>query len=306
MSAGTPEAEVVIDEELVEGLLRDQHPDLAERPIRPIDAGWDNATFRLGTDLGVRLPRRSVSAELVAHEQTWLPRIAARLPIPTPTPERVGRPGRGFPWRWSVVPWIDGTTADREPPDPDQAERLSAFLAALHVPAPMDAPVNTVRGVPLEARQAVVEERMRRLDDRTDAVTPGIRSVWQSALSAPIATEAMWLHGDLHPRNVLVDGGRLCGIIDWGDITSGDVATDLASIWMLFGDRSARSRAIASYLPRRSPSADPDEAVVTRARGWAVVFGVVLLDSGLTDDPRHAAIGASTLARVEEDFRAQA
>ena len=104
----------------------------------------------------------------------------------------------------------------------------------------------------------------------------------------------MWIHGDLHARNVLVEGGVITGVIDWGDITSGDVATDLASIWMLFADKNARKRAIAAY-------GKSDEATLARAKGWAVLFGAVLLDTGPVDNQRHAAMGEKTLRRIHED-----
>jgi aminoglycoside phosphotransferase (APT) family kinase protein len=105
------------------------------------------------------------------------------------------------------------------------------------------------------------------------------------------------VHGDLHARNVLVQNGRITGVIDWGDLTSGDVATDLASIWMLFADAAARQNVITHY----SRSQTMDEATLKRARGWAVLFGVMLLDTGLIDHPQHAAMGASTLQRLTED-----
>jgi len=40
------------------------------------------------------------------------------------------------------------------------------------------------------------------------------------------------------------------------------------------------------------------EATWRRARGWAVLYGVMLLDAGLTDDPRMAAIARATFARL--------
>jgi aminoglycoside phosphotransferase (APT) family kinase protein len=86
----------------------------------------------------------------------------------------------------------------------------------------------------------------------------------------------------------------ITGIIDWGDMTSGDIATDLASIWILFSDKNVRQQAIAAY---RTVS----EATLHRAKGWAILLGVMLLDTGLVDNPRHAAIGEKTLRRVVED-----
>jgi aminoglycoside phosphotransferase (APT) family kinase protein len=285
---GTPSAEYAIDEALVSRLLADQHPDLAHLPLRAVDAGWDNAMFRLGDHLAVRLPRRAAAVKLIAHEQRWLPLLSKQLSLPVPTPCRVGKPALGYPCQWSVVPWLKVLTADHSQPHASQAVLLARFLRSLHVPAPADAPANAVRGVPLRQRAPVVEERMRRLAGRTELITPRIKQIWNEALDAPLDRAVTWLHGDLHPRNVLVENGVITGIIDWGDITSGDCATDLASIWMLFTELRARQEALAAY-------ANLTEATLQRAKGWAVLFGVVLLDTGLSDNPRHAAIGERIL-----------
>jgi aminoglycoside phosphotransferase (APT) family kinase protein len=244
--------------------------------------------------LSVRLPRRKAAAKLIENEQTWLPLLADRLSLPVPIPYRIGQPALDYPWRWSVLPWLPGVSADRDEPHANQARPFASFLRSLHMPAPFNAPQNPVRGVPLIQRAVAVEERMRRLQTKTNLMTPELKNTWNKALNAPVDVKAKWLHGDLHPGNILVESGAIAGIIDWGDITSGDIATDLASIWMLFSDRNARQQAIAEY-------ANVSEATLQRALGWAILFGVVLLDSGLVDHPRHAAIGDRTLRRVSED-----
>lgn len=288
---GTPEAEVAIDSALVAGLLEAQYPDLARLPLRSVGEGWDNALFRVGDDLAVRLPRRAAASSLILHEQRWLPILAGRLTLPVPVPLRVGRPARGYPWSWSVVPWLPGVTADEEEPEASQAWPFAAFLRSLHQPAPADAPANPFRGVPLKNRAAGVEERMERLAVQTDLITPAIRQIWQEAVQVPLDLAPTWLHGDLHPRNVLVQDGRISGIIDWGDLTAGDPATDLASIWMLFENPEARRETLEAY-------GNLSQATLKRARGWAVLFGVMLLASGLMDHPRHAVIGERILRRV--------
>jgi aminoglycoside phosphotransferase (APT) family kinase protein len=293
-SGGTPAAEFAFDEAFVAALLADQHPDLAHLPLTPIDAGWDNAMYRLGDELAVRLPRRAVAAGLIAHEQAWLPRLAGRLSVPVPVPLRIGVPALGYPWNWSIVRWLHGSPADESELSPSQAESFASFLRSLHVPAPPDAPANPFRGVPLHQRAAVVEERMRRLAGKTDLLTARIMGIWRDALQAPLDVAPTWLHGDLHPRNVLVENGAISGIIDWSDMTSGDRATDLAAIWMLFGEPQIRSVALAAY-------GDISEATMRRAKGWAVLFGVLMLETGLVDNPRNAAIGERTLRRVVAD-----
>ena len=291
---GTPRAEVHLNRAVVRALLRAQHPDLAGLTLERIDAGWDNLMFRLGDELCLRFPRRRVATTLLDNEQRWLPVIDSALPIPIPTPLRIGRPGHGYPWNWSVIPWLPGRTADLAAPHSDEAIRFAAFLRALHRPAPPDAPENEFRGVPLADRRQSVEQRMQRVGEHFDLSGLHIRPLWESALDATIDVSNRWLHGDLHPRNVLVAEGRITGIIDWGDITSGDVATDLASIWMLFDERIDRETALSAY-------GEVSEATLRRAMGWAVFFGIVLLDTGVIDNPRHAEIGRRTLLRLAED-----
>jgi aminoglycoside phosphotransferase (APT) family kinase protein len=290
---GTPVAEFQIDRDLVTGLLLDQHSDLAHLPLQPVDAGWDNAIFRLGAHLAVRLPRRAVAAALIAHEQSWLPQLANQLTLPVPVPNRVGRPALGYPWHWSVVPWLAGMPADLHEPLASQARILATFLRSLHTSAAVDAPSNPVRGVHLHQRSPTVEARMERLSITNNLVTTRIRQIWDAAVQAPLDVSPTWLHGDLHPRNVLVENGAITGIIDWGDITSGDSATDLASIWMLFADPQTRQDALAGY-------GQVPEATLQRAKGWAVLFGVMFLDAGLIDSPRNAAMGERILRRVAE------
>jgi aminoglycoside phosphotransferase (APT) family kinase protein len=294
LMSGTPAAEVHIDEALIRALLREQHPDLAHLPCLPVDAGWDNVMVRLGDSLCLRLPRRTCGGDLIVREQTWLPRLSKVLPLPIPVPLRVGVPGCGYPWRWSIVRWLAGVTADLSPPAADEATRLGEFLRALHVQAPADAPKNPVRGVPLRERASQVEDRMRRLEKKSvPALTEEVYRIWETALTAPIDIEPTWIHGDLHSRNILVSEGALTGVIDWGDMAAGDLATDLASIWMLFADPDARARAL-------SASGSVTQATYLRAKGCAVGFGVTLLDTGLVDHPQHAAIGERALRRVVE------
>lgn len=288
-----PPAEIDITLELVRALLRAQHPDLAEAPLQPVAEGWDNAVFRLGPHLAVRLPRRLAAVQLLVKEQTWLPQLARRLPLPVPTPVRVGLPGEGYPWPWSVVPWLEGVPADMCPADSNQGAALAAFFDALHVPAPDNAPLNDWRGCALSDRRVVIEQRMNRLGSDMIPTVGRVEEIWTRALEAPLDAPATWLHGDLHTQNVLVDGGRLSGVIDWGDLCHGDRATDLAAIWMLLGDIAARETAIRMCR-------NVSEATWIRARGWAIFFGVLLSDTGSAGNERHGAAGKLTLRRVVE------
>ena len=286
-----PAADIEIDEALVRALLREQHPDLADLPLQSMDSGWDNAMFRLGDALAVRLPRRVATTKLIEHEQKWLPQLAPLLPIPVPAPVRTGQPADNYPARWSIVPWLKGRNADLCEPRADQAERLAAFLCALHRPAPADAPFNPWRGVPLRERAEQIAERIRRLEQHTTLLNDDVVRIYHEAMSAPVDVAPTWLHGDLHGGNLLVDDGVISGVIDWGDMTSGDRATDLATLWMNFADRKARANAMRACN-------GVSDATWLRARGWAVFFGITLGTSGLAGDTRHALMARRTLERV--------
>jgi aminoglycoside phosphotransferase (APT) family kinase protein len=287
-----PPAEVEITEALVLTLLRDQHPDLADQRLRLFGSGWDNTTFRLGDSLAVRLPRRRLGAENMAKEQRWLPELARRLPLSVGVPVRFGAPGPGYPWPWSIVEWVEGESAEVDPVLPGEAPRLGEFLRTLHRVAPHDAPLNAWRGVPLVERSFSVEQRLERLGSEDLSVPPEeIVKVWHQVKDVPIdIADRRWLHGDLHPRNVITRSGRIEAIIDWGDLCAGDPATDLAAAWLFF-ESGARDEFRAAY-------GGITAATWERAKGWAVFFGVVMADAGRIDDHTWARCGNTALERV--------
>jgi aminoglycoside phosphotransferase (APT) family kinase protein len=292
--ASPPPADHPISLELVRGLVADQHPDLAGLAVAPLAEGWDNVMFRLGAHLVLRLPRRAEGGRLIRHEQRWLPELAAKLPLAAPAPVRVGGPGRGYPWRWSLVPYLPGEPAERAPLRADQAGRLGAFLRALHRPAPPEAPYNPSRSLTLPERAARTEAALARLAaQRPKLVTPAVRRAWAEGVAAAIDVPPGWIHGDLHARNVLSADGRLSAVIDWGDMARGDPATDLYGLWMLF-EAPARTAALAAY-------GGVSPATLQRTRGWAVSMGVVLVEAGLAGDPGLLALGERTLRALEAD-----
>ncbi|WP_226925311.1 aminoglycoside phosphotransferase family protein [Georgenia thermotolerans] len=288
--ADKPAAEVAVDAGLVRRLLAAQHPDLADLPLRLVASGWDNVIYRLGDDIAVRLPRRAAAAGLIEHEQRWLPVLAPRLPVAVPAPVRRGVPGHGYPWAWTVTRWMAGTTAAEAPPGERRAlaEPLAAFVTALHRPAPADAPLNPVRGVPLPTRHDAVVGRL------TGGLVPQAEraaALWAELSATPAwAGPALWLHGDLHPANLVVADGALAAVLDFGDLTAGDPATDLAAAWLTF-DAAGRERFV------RALGDAYDAATWRRARGWALALATALIAHS-DDAPVLRAVGDHALREV--------
>lgn len=287
-----PPAEVVVTPRLVRHLLRVQHPDLADLALRRLGTGWDTEVFRLGRELSVRVPRRQLGAQLIETEVRWLPRIADDLPLPVPTPVRVGRPSADFAWPWSVCAYVPGRPLGARSWSGRSALRaadtVAAFLAALHRPAPPGAPVNPFRGRPLSQRADSVADALR---GAPAPLRSQLTEVWALALAAPeYDGPPVWVHGDLHPRNLLVGRAGATGVIDFGDLGAGDPATDLAAAWMAF-DAPGRRR-------MRAAMGGSDD-LWTRARGWALFFGLMFHRHrfGHAD---NAAIGVRTLTAVGE------
>jgi aminoglycoside phosphotransferase (APT) family kinase protein len=291
-----PAAEVEVSAGLVRRLLASQQPDLAHLPVQVLANGWDNVMFRVGGELAARLPRRDMAARLIAHEQRWLPVLGPRLPLPIPAPVRFGEPGLGYPWPWSIVPFLPGQVASRTPPADlrSAAASLGSFLGALHTPAAPGAPANPFRGVPLADRCAALTQNLEVLAGLVDR--GAVMAAWETAVAAPTWDgPPVWLHGDLHPANILVHHGRISGVIDFGDITSGDPAADLAVAWMLL-PASCHDAFRGAYRAGGGHAASDGSGWV-RARGWALALSIAFLAHS-DDNPQIAGIGRRTFSAV--------
>ncbi|MGR3938384.1 aminoglycoside phosphotransferase family protein [Streptomyces sp. BRA346] len=229
----------LVDDTLVRRLIAGQFPQWAGLDVvRFPSGGTVNAVYRLGDAMAVRLPLVAGGASDVATEQRWLPRLAPLLPAAIPEVFGTGEPAEGYPWPWSVHRWLAG-----ENPEEDAlreplllAKDLAGFVAAMRGVSLPDAP-RAYRGGPLatldvETRAAI--EQLRAIPEEgidCDAVT----AIWDDALRTPDWDgPPVWLHADLMPGNLLVDGsGRLAAVIDFGCMGVGDPACDLFPAWNL-------------------------------------------------------------------------
>ncbi len=249
--------------------------------------------YRLGTELAVRLPRRRIAAVQVGREHDWLPVLGPQLPLPTPVPLGKGMPGEGYPWRWTVYPWLHGDVAAAAPTADMTltALQLAGFIAALQAIDPAGGPVNEFRSGPLVARDPVARAAVTALGSGIDAQLA--LAAWEVALAIPAwAGPPVWMHGDLHPGNLLVKDGVLNAVIDFGLLGVGDPACDLMVAWTYL---SSEVRGIFR------DALAVDDPTWARARGWALLLGLRAAAYS-ADDPLLGKIGRFTVDEVVADF----
>ena len=282
--------EADIDVALVRRLLAAQFPRWAELRIEPVQsAGTDNAIYRLGDDMAVRLPRYPGATGEVERQHRWLPRFAPLLPLAIPVPLAIGEPAGGYPWQWSVCRWLAGeiATVDRLA-DPQQAATdLARFITALQRIDPTGGPPAS-RGVPLATRDDRTREAIASLHGTLDA--GAVTAAWEAALQAPPWDgPPVWIHGDLYDGNLLVERGRLAAVIDFGGLGVGDPACDLIVAWSLLSAETRQAFRAALAV---------DDATWTRGRGWALSVALIALPYYQNTNPVMVANSRNRIVEV--------
>lgn len=295
--------EIAIDLALVRALVDHQRPDLAALPLRPLEStGSSNALFRLGDDLLVRLPRQPGGSATIDKEARWLPHVAPALPVAVPEVIAVGRPGFGYPERWSIVRWLDGEVPGSGTGSAPLARDLAAVVVALReqpVPdaAAADPALHWYRADPLDRIDGAVRDYLAQCRElpALDLDLDACARVWDDAMALPTAGPAVrpqWLHGDLLDENLLLRDGRLTAVLDFGGLAVGDPTVDLAVAWDVL-DAAGRDtfRAILG----------PDDLTWQRARAWALALAVMTFPYYGAMMPRRCAARLATAHAVLAD-----
>jgi aminoglycoside phosphotransferase (APT) family kinase protein len=290
--------EVDIDTGLVRRLLAAQFPQYAGMPVRRVDStGTVNAIYRLGPHLSVRLPLLAHSAADVEKEWRWLPRLAPRLSLRVPEPVALGAPEAWYPFRWAIYCWLDGEPyADSLIADERQAAAdLARFVSELRSIQPeTDAPAGgrrPLRELDAETRAAI--ESSRHLID-AEAAT----AAWDLALTSLRWTgKPVWIHADLLRPNLLVDGGRLHAVIDFGAAGVGDPAGDVIAAWSVFGPAGRAAFRAALRV---------DDGTWYRALGIALHQAAGIIPYYEHTNPRFAADAQRTISEILADVRGAA
>ncbi len=288
------DGEVDIDLPLVARLVASQFPRWAELPLRPVaPAGTDNAIFRLGDTMAVRLPRIDWAIDQPAKEREWLPVLAPHLSLAIPTPLALGEPEHGYPWHWSVCTWLPGNiaTPDHLGSLREVADDLARFVRELEAIDTKGGPAPAGRGEPLVTRDGAMRDSIATLGDAID--TRRVEAIWEAALGAPLwARPPVWLHGDLDARNLLATDGRLSGVLDFGALAVGDPAAEVMVAWKMFGAKDRTYfRSILSI----------DDATWMRARGWVLSQALMILSYYTLETNRILAIEAQRWMRAVLD-----
>ena len=284
---------LAISVELVTRLIREQFPQWADLPIRPVaQSGHDNRTFYLGENMTVRLPSGAAYVPQIEKEAEWLPYLARFLSLPISCPIVRGRAGGGYPFVWSINRFVEGETLCRQ--NTADLERLAVDLAAFLRElqridtrgAPAAGAHNFYRGAEPAVYSRQVESALRELE--TDLPVGALKQLWQRATATRWTSAPVWLHGDVAPGNILVRDGTLCGVIDFGIMGVGDPACDYAMAWTFF-DRPSR----VHFLE------DLDPGTIDRARGWALWKALITYRSS---EPEAADSARHTLDVILEEY----
>jgi aminoglycoside phosphotransferase (APT) family kinase protein len=290
--------EVDTDVSLVARLIEGQYPEWADLPITAVaSSGTDNALYRLGADLVVRLPRIHWATAQIEKEREWLPRLAPHLPLAIPAPLVVGAPAEGYPWDWAVYRWLKGRDATAAVISDKNAAAidLARFISALQR---LDSMGNVLpmglksRGRGLATRDKETREALAALRGTMD--TGAAIAVWEAALRADVwAQKPVFFHGDLMLGNVLVDRGRICAVIDFSGLGIGDPACDLMIAWSLF---SGESREVF----RKELAVD--DATWERGRAHALSQALIFIPYYLETNPVGVANAWKVVDEVLADF----
>lgn len=286
--------------ELVRGLVDEQFPQWADLALTPVaEFGTDHTLYRLGDDMVARMPIIGWAADQAESDARWLPRLVDHVPVSLPVPVALGEPSSAYPFRWSVAPWLPGA-----PPTVDNvhpvvlAEELAGFVAALHAVGTIGGPpkTGTSRGTPIRGWDESVREAIGLAGNRIDG--RAALKAWEHCLDAPDHDgEPVWIHGDLLAGNLLVDGGHLSAVIDFGALGIGDPAPDLQPHWSTLATEAA-----GAFRAAIDERCGYDDAVWRRGRGWALGPALTGIPYYWDTVPAFAQRGLRSVARVLTDL----
>ncbi|MCW1803903.1 phosphotransferase [Brachybacterium squillarum] len=310
-----PPADLPVDERRVRRLLEelDLEPGVEHTSLQlrigpaPLGEGWDNVLWPVGEHRPVgevrperghrqeagadgrpvvlRVVRREAARPLLVREAIVLRLLNGAGPLPMRIPDLLGTHPEAL-----LVTWTPGAVAASAPAAQQEraAMALAAMLGAVHsLPLTASLERNPVRGVPLATRAAAFARDLDRAELPVRAREEARRR-WERGLGAATwAGPDLLLHGDPHPGNLVAPeaGIEPPALIDWGDATPGDPASDLGALLLHHPDATI----LARYREAASWRGVADEAVwaalVDRAGAWSVRLALALVTAYPAEHP---------------------
>jgi aminoglycoside phosphotransferase (APT) family kinase protein len=242
---GTESLRIEVPTRIARSLVKEQFSQYAHLEIKPVAfSGWDNATYHLGDEMLLRMPRGEAYALKVPKEQSLLAKLGKQISILIPQPLAMGKPSKNYPWNWSIYKYLEGDSAntiDLTDQDLEQiAYDLAHFLKDLHQidtkKAPQPGLHNYWRGEHVSVYECGALKYFEQLKDVID--TDKAIKIWEKASSTKWEKPPVWIHGDLAPGNFLIKDGSMSSVIDFGGCAIGDPACDLAIAYTFFKGKS--------------------------------------------------------------------
>lgn len=278
----TSDTKLTVDKILVRDLIATQFPQWKNLKIQPVaTSGWDNVTFHLGNNMLVRLPSAKVYELQVEKEHKWLPVLGPELPLPIPMPIAMGEPSEIYPLKWSVYRWLEGEAlaSAKNINLTTIASSLARFLTVFQridaTGGPLPGLHSFYRGGELEVYDDETRKAIDCLKNKINA--PIATEIWERAIETKWDHPPVWVHGDISRGNLLVKEGKLCAVIDFGQLAIGDPACDLALAWTLFKGESRQAF-------KRNLQLDSD----TWLRGLAWTLWKALIEAAGFTNPNNA------------------
>ncbi len=287
-----------IEAALARDLIYDQFPDFRGEEIVALKtAATVHAIFRIGFGHAARFPLQMMDpakcSGLLESEAKASAEFNERCAVPSPRPIGMGRPGAGYPLPWSVQTWIEGETATPSAPGNSSAfaydlARLVASLRAADLNGRTFDGRN--RGGSFAQHDGWMEVCLSKSENLLDAER--LRRMWGTFRELPSLGREAMSHKDLIPANLLVQGGRLVGVLDTGGFGPADPALDLVAGWHLL-DRD--NRAVFRE------ALNIGELEWRRGAAWAFQQAMGLVWYYEETNPTMSELGRSTISRLLED-----
>ena len=258
----------------IHSLISQQFPQYAHLEIRKVvKSGHDNRTFHLGNDFSLRFPSALEYSTQVIKEHKYCKVLQKNLSFQITEPIELGYPTDLFPFHFSINKWIEGESLNPlNLIDKNQlAKDCAKFLVELKQCDTNDGPPpgshNFYRGGNLSVYH---DETIQAIHQCVDLNQSQCLKIWVSGINSTQNNLNYWIHGDFEKDNLLIKNGKLCAVIDFGNMAVGDPACDYVIAWTYFDHLSRKIFLDDLHI---------DQATINRSKAWALWKALITLNN---------------------------